>query len=101
MLSKSTRNLGTRTNGNLGMKICKNQIMVNTALTNSLLKTNPINKKRRVKVIQIDLSGYPPFPLNHHFELVVLINHDIHPFDGGWNVISSSFVNYIHHLMIS
>jgi hypothetical protein len=44
--------------------------------------------------IQMDLSGHPPLPLNHHFEPVVLINHDIHPFDGEWNVMSSSFVNY-------
>ena len=49
----------------------------------------------------MDLSGHPPLPLNHHFEPVVLINHDIHPFDGEWNVMSSSFVNYKHHLMIS
>jgi hypothetical protein len=52
-------------------------------------------------MIQMDLSGHPPLPLNHHFEPVVLINHDIHPFDGEWNVMSSSFVNYRHHLMIS
>jgi hypothetical protein len=41
----------------------------------------------------MDLSGHPPFPLNHYFEPVVLINHDIHPFVGEWNVMSSSFVN--------
>jgi hypothetical protein len=52
-------------------------------------------------MIQMDLGGHPPFPLNHHFEPVVLINHDIHPFDGEWNVMSSSFVNYRHHVMIS
>jgi hypothetical protein len=52
-------------------------------------------------LIQMDLGGHPPFPLNHHFEPVVLINHDIHPFDGEWNVMSSSFVNYRHHVMIS
>jgi hypothetical protein len=36
-----------------------------------------------------------------HFEPVVLINHDIHPFDGECNVIPSPFVNYNHHVMIS
>jgi hypothetical protein len=51
--------------------------------------------------MQMDLGGHPPFSLNHHFEPVVLINHDIHPFDGEWNVMSSSFVNYRHHVMIS
>jgi hypothetical protein len=44
-------------------------------------------------MIQVDLSGHPPFPLNQHFKHMVLINHDIHPFDGEWNVMSSSFVN--------
>jgi hypothetical protein len=44
-------------------------------------------------MIHIDLGGHPPFSLNHHFELVVLINHDIHPFDGEWNIMPSSFVN--------
>jgi hypothetical protein len=38
-------------------------------------------------MIQVDLGGHPPFPLNQHFEPMVLINHDIHPFDGEWNVI--------------
>jgi hypothetical protein len=33
-------------------------------------------------MIQMDLGGHPPFPLNHHFDPVVLINHDIHPFNG-------------------
>jgi hypothetical protein len=42
---------------------------------------------------QVDLGGHPPFPLNQHFELMVLINHDIHPFDGEWNVMSSSPCN--------
>jgi hypothetical protein len=51
-------------------------------------------------LIQMDLGGHPPFPLNHHFEPLVLINHDIHPFDGEWNVMSSSFVNYRHHVMV-
>jgi hypothetical protein len=52
-------------------------------------------------MIQMDLSGHPPFSPNHHFEPVVLINHDIHLFYGEWNVMSSSFVNYRHHVMIS
>ena len=51
-------------------------------------------------LIQMDLGGHPPFSLNHHFESKVLINHDIHPFDGEWNVMSSSFVNYKHHVMV-
>jgi hypothetical protein len=51
-------------------------------------------------LIQMDLGGHPPFLLNHHFEPVVLINRNIHPFDGEWNVMSYSFVNYIHHVMI-
>jgi hypothetical protein len=33
-------------------------------------------------LIQVDLGGHPPFPLNQHFEPMVSINHDIHPFDG-------------------
>jgi hypothetical protein len=52
-------------------------------------------------MIQMDLDGHPPFPLNHHSESMVLINHDIHPFDGEWNVMSSSVVNCRHHVMIS
>jgi hypothetical protein len=52
-------------------------------------------------LIQMDLSGHPPFSLNHNLEPMVFINHDIHPFDGEWNVMSSSFVNYIHYVMIS
>jgi hypothetical protein len=52
-------------------------------------------------MIQVDLSGHSPFPLNQHFKPMVLINHDIHPFDGEWNVMPSSFVNYKHHVMIS
>jgi hypothetical protein len=51
-------------------------------------------------MIQVDLGGHPPFPLNHHFEHVVLINRDIHPFGGECNIMSYSFVNYIHHLMV-
>jgi hypothetical protein len=52
-------------------------------------------------IIHMCLGGHPPFPLKHHFELVVLINHDIYSFEGEWNVMSSSFVNYRHHVMIS
>jgi hypothetical protein len=44
-------------------------------------------------MIQVHLGGHPPFPLNQHFEPMVLINHDIHHFDGEWNVISSSSCN--------
>jgi hypothetical protein len=51
-------------------------------------------------MIHVDLGGQPPFQLNQHFEPMVLINHDIHPFDGEWNVIPYSFVNYRHHVMI-
>jgi hypothetical protein len=51
-------------------------------------------------LIQVDLDDQAPFPLNQHFESMVLINHDIHPFDWKWNVIPSSFVNYRHHVMI-
>jgi hypothetical protein len=48
MLLKSSRNLGTRTNGSLGLQICNNQNMINMTLTNSLLKTSPNHRKRRV-----------------------------------------------------
>jgi hypothetical protein len=51
-------------------------------------------------LIQVDLGGQPPFPLNQHSKPMVLLNHDIHSFDGEWNVILSSFVNYRHHVMI-
>ena len=51
-------------------------------------------------MIQVDLRGQPPFPMNQHFEPMVFINHDIHPFDGEWNVMSYSFINYIHHVMV-
>jgi hypothetical protein len=51
-------------------------------------------------MIQMDLGGHLSFPLNHHFEPVVLINHDIQPFGGEWHVISSSFVNYRHRVMV-
>jgi hypothetical protein len=49
----------------------------------------------------VDLGGHPPFPLNKYLKHMVFINHDIHPFDGEWNVMSYSFVNYTHHVIIS
>jgi hypothetical protein len=52
-------------------------------------------------LIQVDIGGHPPFPLNQHSEMMVLINHDIHHFDGEWNVMPSSFFNYKHHVLIS
>jgi hypothetical protein len=67
-------------------------------------KENPIGENTtqvHLLLIQMDLGGHPPFSMNHHFEFVILINHDIHPFYGEWNVMSSSFVNYRHHVMIS
>jgi hypothetical protein len=48
MLLKSSINLSTRTNGSLGLKICNNQSMIKTTLTNSLPKTSPSHRKRRV-----------------------------------------------------
>jgi hypothetical protein len=48
MLLKSSRNLSTRTNGSSGLKICNNQSMTKTTLTNSLPKTSPSHRKRRV-----------------------------------------------------
>jgi hypothetical protein len=48
MLLKLRRNLSTRTNGSLGLKICNKQSMTKMALTNSLLNTNPSHRKRRV-----------------------------------------------------
>jgi hypothetical protein len=48
MLLKSSRNLSTRTNGSLGLQICNNQSMIKTTLKNSLLKTSPSHRKRRV-----------------------------------------------------
>jgi hypothetical protein len=48
MLSKSSRNLGTRTNGSLGLQIHNNQSMIKTTLTNNLPKTSPSHMKRRV-----------------------------------------------------
>jgi hypothetical protein len=52
-------------------------------------------------MIQVDLGGHPPFPLNQNFKPMVFISHDIHPFYGEWNENPSSFVTYIHHVMIS
>jgi hypothetical protein len=52
-------------------------------------------------LIQVDLGDHPPFPLNQHFKTMFLINHDIHPFDGEWNVMPTSFVTYKHHVIIS
>jgi hypothetical protein len=48
MLLKLSKNLSTRTNKNLGMQIHNNQSMTKMALTNSLLKTSPRHRKRRV-----------------------------------------------------
>jgi hypothetical protein len=48
MLLKLSRNLSTRTNGNLGLQIHNNQSMTKTALTNCLPKTSPRHRKRRV-----------------------------------------------------
>jgi hypothetical protein len=48
MLLKLSRNLSTRTNGNSGLQICNNQSMTKTTLTNSLSKTSPRHRKRRV-----------------------------------------------------
>jgi hypothetical protein len=38
-------------------------------------------------MIKVNLGDHPPFPLNQNFKHMVLINHDIHPFDGEWNVM--------------
>jgi hypothetical protein len=48
MLLKLSINLSTRKNRNLGLQIYNNQSMTKTALTNSLLKTSPRHRKRRV-----------------------------------------------------
>jgi hypothetical protein len=48
MLLKSSINLITGTNGSLGLQILNNQSMIKTTLTNSLLKTSPSHRKRRV-----------------------------------------------------
>jgi hypothetical protein len=48
MLLKSSRNLSTRKNGSSGLQIRNNQSMTKTTLTNSLPKTSPSHRKRRV-----------------------------------------------------
>jgi hypothetical protein len=48
MLLKSSRNLSTGTNGISSLQIRNNQSMTKMALTNSLSKTNPSHRKRRV-----------------------------------------------------
>jgi hypothetical protein len=48
MLLKLSRNLSTKTNRSLDMQICNNQSMINMTLTNSLSKTIPNHRKRRV-----------------------------------------------------
>jgi hypothetical protein len=48
MLLKSRQNLSTRTNGSSGLQIRNNQSMTKISLTNSLSKTSPRHRKRRV-----------------------------------------------------
>ena len=48
MLLKLSRNLSTRTNRNSGLQIRNNQSMTKTTRTNSLPKTIPRHRKRRV-----------------------------------------------------
>jgi hypothetical protein len=48
MMLKLSRNLSTRTNGNSGLQIRNNQSMTKMTLTNSLPKTSPRHRKRRV-----------------------------------------------------
>jgi hypothetical protein len=48
MLLKSSRNLGTRTNGSSYLQIRNNQSMRKTTLTNNFLKTSLSHRKRRV-----------------------------------------------------
>jgi hypothetical protein len=48
MLLKLSRNLSTKTNGNSSLQIRNNQSMTKMALTNSLPKTSPRHRKRRV-----------------------------------------------------
>jgi hypothetical protein len=48
MMLKLSRNLSTGTNENSGLQICNNQSMIKMALTNSLPKTDPSRRKRRV-----------------------------------------------------
>jgi hypothetical protein len=45
---KIEKNLSTRTNGSLGLQIRNNQSMTKTTLTDSLPKTSPSHRKRRV-----------------------------------------------------
>jgi hypothetical protein len=52
MLSKSSKHLGTRTNGISGLQIHNNQSIVKMTLTKNLLTTIPRNSERRVKEIQ-------------------------------------------------
>ena len=49
ILSKSSRNLSTRTNGSSGLQICNNQSIINMILTNNLLITSTRQRKRRVR----------------------------------------------------
>jgi hypothetical protein len=48
MLLKLSRNLSTRTNKSLGLQIHNNQSMTKMTVTNSLPKTSPSHRKRRV-----------------------------------------------------
>jgi hypothetical protein len=48
MLLKLSINLSTKTNGSSGLQICNNQSMIKMTLTNSLPKTSPSHRKRRV-----------------------------------------------------
>jgi hypothetical protein len=48
MLLKLSRNLSNRTNGSSGLQIHDNQSMMKTTLANSLPKTSPSHRKRRV-----------------------------------------------------
>jgi hypothetical protein len=49
ILSKSSKNVITITNGSLGLKIHNKQRMINTSLTNTLLKTSPSHRNIRVR----------------------------------------------------
>ena len=64
MLLKLSRNLSTKTNGNSGLQIRNNQSMTKTALTNSLSKTSPRHKKRRVTGRQRRTPKMVWFPQN-------------------------------------
>jgi hypothetical protein len=48
MLLKSSKTLSTRTNGSLGLQIRNNQNLIKIFLTNSLPKSRPSHRKRRV-----------------------------------------------------